>query len=420
MAKYSYIVQSKDNSIKKGQIEAVNSFEAKVFLRKRGFRILSVSSKLNSMLLEGEISVIGEFLIKNAKNEYKLIVGNQDPSNKEIIIFSKQLAAMIGSGVPLIKSINVLEGQQPSRGFRIALVDIRETVENGSKFSTALGKYPKIFDDLYVAMVGAGEASGNLDLILKKLVTYIEKAEKIKSQVKSAMTYPVLVLVIAVGVVSGLLLFVIPIFAKQFSETGRPLPWLTQTVVDFSDFFIQYWYIIFSFLGAMVYGFMYWKQTARGRILFDKYILKTPIIGDVLKKIAVGRFCSTMSSMLSSGVNLLQALSICAASAGNKIVEAFILNVRAALEKGQKFSTPLSEGDLFPVMVVSMVEVGESTGSLDEMLRKVSDIYEEEVDLAVKTMLSLIEPMMIVFLGGIIAFVVIAMYLPIFDMAGGM
>jgi len=211
----------------------------------------------------------------------------------------------------------------------------------------------------------------------------------------------------------------VPVFAQQFAETGRELPALTKFVIDLSDGFLEYWYLILG--GAFSFGvlFRYWVSTTQGRLVFDEYILRTPILGDVLRKISIGRFCSTMASMLGAGVNLLQALTICASSSGNKTIEHFVLNVKAGLEKGLNFSVPLSEGDLFPSMVISMVEVGESTGALDDMLTKVSELYEEEVDVAVATMLSMIEPVMIVFIGGIIAFVVIAMYLPIFDMAGG-
>ena len=419
MASFNYNARAKDGKPRTGIISAVNKSEAKVFLRRRGLRIVSLVADRESNLFEGEKPVIGEFLIRDEKGNFQLLFGKQNPKMKDVIIFSKQLATMIGSGVALIQALGVLERQQKSRGFRRALIDIRQTVENGATLSAALGKHPDVFDSLYVAMVAAGEVSGRLDTILKKLVTYIEKAEKIKSQIKSALAYPVIVFFVAIAVVSGLLIFVVPVFAQQFADTGRALPTLTQTVIDFSNFFVGNWYFIFGSLGFLIFGFRYWINTPPGRVIFDKYILRAPIIGSVLQKIAVGRFCSTMASMLGSGVNLLQALSICAASAGNKTIELFISNVKAGLEKGQNFSQPLSEGTLFPSMVISMVQVGESTGALDEMLTKVSDLYEEEVDIAVKTMLSMIEPIMIVVIGGIVAFIVIAMYLPIFSMAGG-
>lgn len=417
--KFTYTVKSKDNKVREGTLQASDKSEAKALLKRRGLRIISLVAEKKLKLMEGEQSVVGDFLIKDSKGNFQIVTGNPDPKPKEVIVFTKQLATMIASGVPLITALGVLEKQQKTRGFYFALRDIREALEQGSTLSAALAKYPKIFDALYVAMVEAGEVSGNLDVILKKLVEYTEKAERIKSQVRSALAYPIIVLFVAIGVVSGLLFFVVPIFAQQFAETGRQLPFLTQFIIDISNDFTENWHFIVSGSVIGFFLFRYWIKTPQGRESFDKYILKSPIIGDVLKKIAIGRFSSTMSSMLSSGVNLLEALSICAASSGNKTVENFILNVKHGLEKGLNFSVPLGEGDLIPDMVVSMVEVGESTGALDDMLQKVSDLYEEEVDIAVNTMLSMIEPIMIVFIGGIIAFVVIAMYLPIFDMAGG-
>jgi len=326
---------------------------------------------------------------------------------------------MLNSGVPMIQALGILAKQQASKGFRKALKQIQITIENGATLSDAMGVHPNIFDNLYVAMVEAGEASGNLDSILIKLVTYIEKAAKIKGQVKSAMMYPIIVVFVAIVVIAGLLAFVVPTFAQQYADTGRTLPALTQMVIDFSDNFVQNWYLYFGSLVAMVLGFRFWVGTSRGRIIFDAMILKAPGIGVLLQKIAVGRFCSTMSSMLTSGVNLLEALSICAASSGNKTIEEFILSVKSGLEKGDTFSDTLSKGTLFPEMVISMVTVGESTGALDEMLTKVSDFYEEEVDLAVQTLLSMIEPIMIVIIGGLVGFIVIAMYMPVFEMAGG-
>ena len=292
-------------------------------------------------------------------------------------------------------------------------------MENGSKQSEAFASFPDIFDSLYVAMVAAGEVSGNLDTILLKLVSYIDRSNKVKGQVKSALVYPVMVVLVAIAVVISLLIFVVPTFAQQYSETGRQLPLLTQWVIAVSDGLAANWAHLT--IGVFIAGLAFRRmlQTPRGRLWFDRWILWVPGIGLLLRKISVGRFCSTMASMLMSGVNLLQALTICASSAGNLVIEQFVLSVRSGVEKGQKISEPLSEGHIFPEMVISMVAVGETTGALDEMLEKVSDFYEEEVDLAVQAMLSMIEPIMIVSIGGIVAFILIAMYLPIFDLAGG-
>ncbi len=419
MPAFEYKAKSKDKRLRSGSLTAASKAEAKALLRMRGLRSIEIRLPKATKLFEGETPVIGEILFKDEKGNFQFNLGEQLPTSKDVIVFTKQLATMVGSGVPLIQSLGILEKQQSSRGFRRTLKLAREAVEGGESFSAALTKFPKIFDPLYTAMAAAGEASGNLDVIFKKLVSYIEKADKIKNQIKSAMAYPIVVLVVAISVVTGLLAFVVPIFAQQFQETGRALPWLTQQVIDFSNFFRDYWYLIFGSIFLALIGFRYWKKTPKGEKSFDALILKFPVIGDLLRKIAVGRFCSTMASMLSSGVNLLEALSICATSAGNKTIELFILNVKVSLEKGSTFSAPLSEGTLFPSMVVSMVAVGESTGKLDEMLLKVSDFYEEEVDNSVKAMLSMIEPIMIVVIGSIIALVVVAMYLPVFEMAGG-
>jgi type IV pilus assembly protein PilC len=249
-----------------------------------------------------------------------------------------------------------------------------------------------------------------------KLLEYIEKSSKIKSQLKSAMVYPSLIIVVALAVVSGLMIFVVPAFTKQFVDAGKPLPAITQMVVDISDFFVNSWYILFGVAFIAGFGLVQYTKTPKGRYQFDMVMLKVPIIGDVVKKISVGRFCSTMSSMLSSGVNLLQALNICAASSGNAVMEKFILECRARIEKGQQMSVPLSENPIFPKMVVSMIQVGEQAGKTDEMLMKVAAFYEDEVDQAIKTMLGMIEPILIVGIGGLVGFLVIAMYLPVFDM----
>lgn len=418
--KFKYNALNKRKKEKEGLIEAPSKQGARMLLKNRGLAVRKLVEYSQEIGNDKETPVFKNinFIVRDKEGKIQFVIGSQPPTSKDIIVFTKQLATMIGSGVPLIQSINILQKQQSSRDFRKALRDIQNEVENGSALSLALSKYPKIFEQLYVSMVEAGESSGNLDTILKKLVTYIEKADKIKSQVKSALYYPVIVLIVAVIVVTALLVFVVPTFAEQFSESGHKLPALTQFVINSSNYFGNN---IWAILGGSILffsGFRYIINTKKGRIVFDRYILKAPIVGDLLKKISIGRFCSTMASMLNSGVNLLAALKITASSSGNKTIELFVENVKFSLEAGKSFSEPLSEGDLFPDMVVSMVEVGESTGALDDMLSKVSEFYEEEVDLAVKTLLSMIEPIMIVLIGGIIAFILVAMYLPIFDMAG--
>lgn len=413
-----FVYKGKDarGKFRSGRISAPSTAAAKTALAKQRLRAVTVRAvAANGGGDDG--GFLSKFLYKDKKGNWNIQLGEPKASTKDLIVFSKQFSTMIGSGVPLIQALGILASQQRIRSFGRLIERVRTQVENGATLSQALGMYPDQFDSLYVSMVKAGEASGNIDTIMQQLVIYIEKAAKIKSQVKSALTYPAIVGVVAAAVVSGLLLFVVPTFAQQYEGSDKKLPALTQTVIDFSNLLSNYWYIIFGGLFCAGIGLGKYFSTKRGRAVFDRYILKTPGFGDLMRKIAVGRFCSTMSTMLTSGVNLLEALSICAASAGNKTIEDFVINVRSSIEQGSKFSDPLSQGGLFPDMVVSMVAVGEATGALDEMLTKVSEFYEDEVDLAVKTLLGLIEPIMIVFLGVVIGFVVLAMYLPVFDMA---
>lgn len=417
MPVFQFRVKDHRGKLLKGTITAESKQRALLELRKNRLKVLSL--KADSTNTNEETPLIGNVIYRDENGAIQIALGNHSPVVKELIIFTKQFSTMLNSGVPMIQALGILEKQQSTRSFRHALKKIQHLVENGSTLSDALATFPKIFDSLYVAMVAAGEASGKLDSILIKLVTYIEKAAKIKNQVKSAMAYPIIVIFVAVIVIAGLLAFVVPTFAQQYEDTGRDLPDLTQMVIDLSTNFSQNWHIYCVLVTAFFFIFRIWVNTDNGRAIFDASILNAPGLGILLKKIAVGRFCSTMASMLSSGVNLLEALSICAASSGNRTIEDFVLSIRKNLEEGATFSDSLSVGGLFPDMVISMVTVGESTGALDEMLMKVSEFYEEEVDLAVQTLLSMIEPVMIVIIGGLVGFIVIAMYLPVFELAGG-
>ena len=417
MAEFAYKAKDGQGKVKTGKITATSKEQARGQLAKMRLRPLTIrATKLDSPSDKSEPKGLSKYIFKDNKGRLQIQLGETQPSAKDLIVFTKQFATMLTSGVPLIQALGILAAQQRIRAFGRTVDRVRFAVENGATLSEAIEAYPAIFDTLYVSMVRAGEASGNLDTILMKLVIYIEKAAKIKAQIKSAMMYPMIVVAVATVVVAGLLLFVVPTFAKQYEDSDKELPGLTAFVIEASNFLATNWYIIFGAIFVAIVGFTRYVKTESGRTWFDKYILKFPIIGDLLRKIAVGRFCSTMSTMLTSGVNLLEALTICAASSGNKTIENFVLNVRTKVEQGQKFSEPLGEGDLFPNMVISMVAVGETTGALDDMLTKVSEFYEDEVDLAVKGMLSMIEPIMIVGIGGIVGFIVIAMYLPVFDM----
>ena len=415
MPTFNYKVSSRSGKIIQGSISAENKIRAKIQLINKGYRILKL--KLASSNTE---SVKKNFIYKDANGSIQINIGSSLPTIKELAVFTKQFSMMIENGIPLLKCISLIAEQQKKADFKEILKRVYKDIEEGSNFSEALEKYPYVFDSLYVAMVRAGEASGRLDIILKQLVKYIEKSAKIKAQVKSAMMYPLIIVFVATSVIVLLLVFVVPSFAKQFADSGKELPALTKLVLEMSDALSNNFLEIIIFLFSSIFGFTYWKNTQNGRVLFDKYILKSPLFGNLLTKISIGRFCSTMSTMLNSGVPILEALNICAASSGNKEIETFILSVREDISKGQSFFTPLEKSTLIPKMVSSMVAVGESTGTLDETLAKVTEIYDEEIDNSINAMMSMIEPLMIVVIGGIVGIIAIAMYLPIFDMASTM
>jgi type IV pilus assembly protein PilC len=424
VAQFEYKARDPGGRMKSGKIAASSKAMAKNQLLKMRLRPITIkATKLDDPSAAGISGssgirpVFGNYVFYDEKGKLQIQLSDEQPTTKDLIIFTKQFATMIASGVPLIQAMGILAAQQRVRSFGRLLDKVRYAVENGGTLSDSFEAYPKIFDPLYISMVRAGEASGNLDTILLKLVSYVEKAAKIKSQVKSAMMYPAIVIATACLVITGLLVFVVPTFAAQYADAKKKLPFMTEALIDLSNFLMAQWHILIGGIIVIFFGIKSYSQTPKGKVHCDRVLLNSPVIGILLKKIAVGRFCSTMATMLSSGVNLLEAFTICASAAGNKVIEDFVLNVRSKIEQGTKISEPLGEGDLFPPMVVSMVAVGEATGALDEMLTKVSEFYEEEVDLAVKTMLSMIEPIMIVGIGGIVGIIVIALYLPIFDMA---
>ncbi|PIE67607.1 MAG: pilus assembly protein PilC [Deltaproteobacteria bacterium] len=341
-------------------------------------------------------------------------------TQKDVILFCRQFSTMIDAGLPIIQCMDILHAQQENVTFRKMLKDIKEQVESGSTLADSLKKYPKQFDDLFVNMVSAGEAGGILDTILRRLSAYMEKAAKLKGQVKGAMTYPIVTIVIAVLVVAVILVFVIPVFQEMFADMGGTLPAPTLVVIAMSEFVKSkiHWII----LGIFLFGFAFKKYyaTEKGRKLVDALVLKLPVFGILIRKVAVAKFTRTMGTMLSSGVAILEALDIVAKTAGNKSVERAIYTVRSGIAEGRTMADPLAESGVFPAMVCQMISVGESTGALDAMLGKIADFYEEEVDQAVENLTALIEPFMLVFLGVVIGGLVIAMYLPVFKMAGNL
>ncbi|HEY2432108.1 MAG TPA: type II secretion system F family protein [Vicinamibacterales bacterium] len=336
--------------------------------------------------------------------------------SKNLAIFTRQFSVMIDAGLPLVQCLDILGKQEPHKGFSDVILTVRSDVESGAALADAMKKHPKTFDALYSNMIAAGEAGGILDTILKRLAVYIEKSVKLKGQVKSAMIYPIAVIVIAAVVVAAILWKVIPTFAQLFAGLGAQLPLPTRIVIAMSNNLISYGPVILVALGLVGYALKRYYGTPSGRHQIDAILLKAPILGMILRKIAVARFCRTLSTLLSSGVPILDGLDITARTAGNAVIEEAILKTRTSIERGETVSAPLRETNVFPSMVVQMINVGETTGALDTMLSKIAEFYEEEVDTAVAGLLTLMEPLMIAVLGGIVGGIVIAMYMPIFDL----
>ncbi|MCB9377556.1 MAG: type II secretion system F family protein [Holophagales bacterium] len=333
---------------------------------------------------------------------------------KRVAIFTRQFSVMLDAGLPLVQCLEILGEQEEDRNFREIIQAVRTDVESGASLADAMRKHPRAFNNLYVSMIAAGEAGGILDIILQRLATYIEKVVKLNAQVRSALIYPVTVIVIAAGVVVIILWKVIPVFAQLFAGLGGELPFLTRIVVNASNFVGRYFPFVIIVLFLIWMAIRRFHRTERGRRLIDGAILKLPVIGMLVRKIAVARFCRTLSTLTSSGVPILDGLDITAKTSGNSIVEDAVMAVRKAVEEGKTLSAPLAETKVFPPMVVQMINVGEQTGALDQMLSKIADFYEEEVDTAVAGLMKLLEPLMIVILGGIIGTIVTAMYLPMY------
>ena len=340
---------------------------------------------------------------------------------KDLVTFTRLFATMIDAGLPLVQCLDILAQQQPKPAFATVLKDIKNSVEGGSTFSDALRKHPRIFDELFTNLVQAGEAGGILDSILGRLSIYLEKRQKLMRQVKGALSYPTIVAVIAVGVMGVMLTFVIPAFENMFAEFGGgkdSLPALTRFMVALSHGFITFLPLTIAVTVGVAVAFSYMLKQPKGKRLFHKTLLVLPIMGPVLSKIAVARFTRTLGTLLQSGVPILDALEICAKTSGNVILESGIMHVRQRISEGQNMVEPLMEAKVFPDMVVQMIGVGEQTGALDQMLNKIADFYEEETDVAVSSMTSMLEPIMMVGIGGMVGVVLISMYLPIFELAG--
>jgi type IV pilus assembly protein PilC len=386
---------------KKGEMEAESENFVRLTLRRQGIEPSKIKPKPKDIL-------------ENVKFLQPKV------TDKDIVVMTRQFATMIDAGLPLVQCLEILFGQQDNRTFKKILKTIKEDVEEGSTFADALKKHPEVFDSLFVNLVAAGEIGGILDIILNRLAAYIEKSEKLKKKVKGAMTYPIVVCVIAVLVVSVILIFVIPVFETMFADFGRALPLPTQIVVGMSEFLQSNILYLVVGVAVLIFAFRRFYRTERGRTLVDKLVLKAPVFGMLIRKVAVAKFTRTLGTMISSGVPILDSLDIVAATAGNKTIEEAIRETRQSISEGRTIAEPLADSEVFPSMVVQMISVGEATGALDTMLGKIADFYDDEVDAAVEALTAMLEPFMMVFLGGTIGGLVVSMYLPIFQMAGAM
>lgn len=337
---------------------------------------------------------------------------------KDIVLFSRQLSTLVSAGVALVNGLNILVEQIESKVFKNVVVKVKEDIEAGLSIADAMKKHPEAFSDLYVAMIKAGEVGGILDTILERLSTYLESAEALKSKVKGALVYPAVVLTIAGAVTVFLMVGVIPTFKDIFSDFGAELPLPTRIVISISDGIQHYWYIVFGIPAVGFYFFKKWINTDNGSKIFDKYVLKAPVFGPLLRKVAVAKFTRTLGTLVKSGVPILQALETVARTAGNRLIEDAIMNARESIREGERISDPLKKSGVFPPMVVQMIAVGEETGNLDTMLAKIADFYDQEVDVAVKGLTSMIEPIVIVVMGIVIGGIVVAMFIPMFELGG--
>ena len=401
MPVYKWVAETKKGKILKGELEAGDERIAQLQLKRRNLTIKKIKVKPKDLFAN-----VAFFQPKITA--------------KDVVIFTRQFSTMIDAGLPLVQGLTILAEQTENKTFQNVLKRVTKDVEGGSSLAEALKKHPKVFDGLYVNLVAAGEIGGILDTILQRLAAYIEKAEKLKTRIKGAMTYPIIVVGVAVLVIAVILIFVIPVFQEMFSSFGKALPVPTQIVVNMSDFLKgNIHYVIVGFI-VFVFAFKKYRNTKKGRKQTDALALKLPVFGNLLKKSAVARFTRTLGTMISSGVPILDALEIVAKTSGNVVLEEIIYEVRSSIAEGQTIAEPLSEAAIFPRMVVQMISVGEATGALDTMLNKIADFYDDEVDAAVDALTSMLEPLLMVFLGGAIGGLVIAMYLPIFQMAAAM
>ncbi len=395
---YKWEGKTAKGALKKGEMEAPNEAAIRIHLRQQTIVPTKISAKAK------DINIPLPFFKPKVQQ-------------RSVAVFTRQLATMIDAGLPLVQSLEVLSSQQEEKLFKNIIREIREDVEGGSTFAGALKKHPVTFNELYTNLVVAGEEGGILDTILGRLATYIEKAEALKKKVKSALIYPATIVTVAVAVVIILMIFVIPVFETMFQSAGQSLPLPTVIVLSISKMIKSSFYIIIPAIMVLVFLFKRYYKTDNGKAIVDRILLKLPVFGPLFRKIAVARFSRTLGTLVSSGVPILDGLSIVSRTAGNRAIETAIMNARASIREGETIAEPLGRSGHFPPMVIQMIAVGESTGALDSMLSKIAEFYEDEVDVAVANLTSLLEPLLMIFLGVVIGGVVIAMYLPIFNMA---
>ncbi len=391
MASFTYTARDAKGALKNATVDAPSREDAISQLKKQRLNVIKID--------------------ESAKKKRPGSVGMRD-----IVIFTRQFSTMINAGLPLVQAMSILAEQSENASLREITKQVVFDVESGNTVADALRKHPGAFSELYVNMVAAGEAGGILDTILMRLAVFMEKNDALLRKVKGAMIYPGVIVTVAISAITVLLVFVIPTFQRMFAEVGIALPLPTRIVIGLSQALQSYWYVMIGGVAAGIWAVRRYYATSAGRLTIDKLLLKTPVLGDVLRKTAVSRFTRTLGTLIGSGVSILDGLEITAKTSGNRVIQDAIMDSRASIAGGETISAPLKKSQVFPAMVTSMIHVGEQTGGLDEMLSKIADFYDEEVDAAVSGLLALMEPVMIVFLGVVVGGMVVAMYLPIFDM----
>lgn len=389
---FAYKVKDPAGKLIEGEVEAVDERAASAKLKAQKFTVLSLEKAKAKKKKKGKVT------------------------SKEIVVFSRQLSTLVSSGVPIVQGLSILESQAESPAFASVIANIRTDIEGGLSISEAMKKHPKVFSELYVSMIKAGETGGILDTILERLSAYLESSEALKAKVKSAMMYPAVVGGVALAITIFLLVFIIPVFKGIFASFNAELPFMTRIIIGLSDFIRANILYLLAVLGGVFYGIKRYIKTEKGRRKIDETAIKLPVFGILIKKVAIAKFSRTLGTLIKSGVPILQGLETVAKTSGNKVIEEAIMKSRDSIKEGGRLAEPLKKSNLFPQMVVQMIGVGEETGSLDTMLIKIADFYDQEVDTAVKGLTSMIEPLIMVFMGLVIGFVVIAMFMPMFEL----